>query len=300
MSIFSRLPFTLWPRKPQAAQPEISAARLERFLDLSRPGDPAAQLRQLLLLVFLFASTSPEEITENARRRWDLHPDKTAELLRGEVEFGFRWYSINGVLADCGASRVFIDKARELFHDFSRRDIDPGRLARAQEGDAPAVTGGGEPETQREPEAQREPETHREPEARRENQVQKADESAGEHREPEDDSAEDHKEESGLAQAATTKPDPSTAKNKDELLALLRAFRIWKGRVSYRKMESAIGRRYVHSTLAEVPKRPHLPSLDLVLAFIEGCGGDAEDLAAWEAAWRRIAMSDPGNGPGCC
>lgn len=73
--------------------------------------------------MFLLCPTPQEEITEYARRRWDPHPDKAAELLRGEVEFGFRWYSIHGVLSDCGIPQVYIDKACELFHEFSRRDI---------------------------------------------------------------------------------------------------------------------------------------------------------------------------------
>ncbi|MBO2454252.1 hypothetical protein J4573_44695 [Actinomadura barringtoniae] len=266
MPIFSRPSFTLWSRKLQAAQPAISAARLERFLDLSRPAEPAAQLRQLLLVVFLLTPLSPEEITEHAQRRWDLHPDKTAELQRGEVEFGFRWYSINGVLTDCGASQAFIDKARELFHDFSRQDIAPGQLASGPEDTT--STGDQAPED---------------------------DESTGERQ---DDVAEEHKEETDLADAATTKPDPATAKNRAELLALLPAFRTWKGRRSYRNMEKAIDKRYVHSTLSEVPKRTNLPSLDLVLAYIEGCGGDDDDLIAWEEAWRRIAMAERRNSPG--
>ncbi|MEU5876081.1 hypothetical protein [Spirillospora sp. NPDC047279] len=256
MSAFFR-PLFRWSRKHEPVPVEVGAADLERFLTLSRPADPVGQLRLLLLVVFLNVSRlSREEITELARRRWDLHQDKTAELLRGNVEFGFRWYSLHGVLRDCGVPQVYIDTAYELFHEFSRRDIAPPQPSAAPE---PAET---EPAD-----------------------VVVEEEAAN----PVEEPVEDH-----AGPMPGSRPDPKSAHTKDELLALLAAFRVWNGRVSFRKMEKVIGKRYVHSTLAAVPHREHLPSLDLVLAYIEGCGGDAADLEAWESAWRRIALSETG------
>jgi hypothetical protein len=227
-------------------------AELKRFLELNFPGSPEGQLK-LLVLDVLRRRREPRERTVQYARRWDLRPDQAEELLRGEVEPGFRWYSLEGVLSDCGAGPAELELARELFHEVSR-----AAPASTAETGPLAVTADQRPLSDATPEADA--------------------------TEPVEDAA--------PGPAVIAKPDPLKAADAKELIAMMGAYRVWAGRPSYRKMASVIGGHYAHSTLSGIHKRAKLPAIDLVTAYIKGCGGDPDDISAWREAWRRIAMED--------
>jgi hypothetical protein len=75
---------------------------------------------------------------------------------------------------------------------------------------------------------------------------------------------------------------------------MMRDYRVWAGRPSFRKMAGTINNRYGPSTLSNPGgKKGTLPSLTLTLAYIEACAVDGDptgDLEIWKEAWRRIAL----------
>jgi hypothetical protein len=46
------------------------------------------------------------------------------------------------------------------------------------------------------------------------------------------------------------------------------------------------------STLNAALRSDRLPSLSLVLAVVNGCGGSAEDLRRFATAWRRLRLTE--------
>jgi hypothetical protein len=87
-------------------------------------------------------------------------------------------------------------------------------------------------------------------------------------------------------------PDPLAASTPAELMAALRRYRIWAGEPSYRQMarRSQAGKPGA-STLNTALRSDRLPTLSLVLAVINGCGGSAEDLRRFATAWRRLRLA---------
>lgn len=231
-------------RKAPRERTRVARAEIKRFLELNFPNTQDAQLRLLILHVFLQSANSRDEIIQRARR-WDISPDEADRLMRGEVEFGFRWYSIEGVLTDCGAQPDLVEVARELFHGSSppsRRALDGAH--RETDSDGVARESAGAPG--------------------------QADEAT--------------------ANIIMARPDPLTAQTVEELVQLMAHYRIWAGRPSYRRMTKLINGRYATSTLASLVNRRSLPSLDLVVAYLEGCGANSAEVEPWTIAWRRIAL----------
>lgn len=86
-------------------------------------------------------------------------------------------------------------------------------------------------------------------------------------------------------------PDPQSATTADELMDALRSFWVWAGRPSYRAMARQCGNRYAASTLHGALHSTRLPSLDVLLAIVLGCGGTPEHRQAFATAWRQFQMS---------
>jgi hypothetical protein len=88
------------------------------------------------------------------------------------------------------------------------------------------------------------------------------------------------------------KPDPLAARSSAAaLIQGLRDYRIWAGEVSFRAIAARSGQRASASAICTALGdaalgRDKLPRLQVVIALIEGCGGDEEDQAAWATAWR--------------
>ncbi|RAY12921.1 hypothetical protein DPM19_23210 [Actinomadura craniellae] len=229
---------------------------MERFLELNYPGQGTEREKlKLIILYVLLHGPDRDQVIAHARR-WDINPHKAEQFMRGDVEFGFRWYSIEGTLTDCGAGPAVIEVAKKLFDDFSRSEPAQQTLP-TREPDQPRADGDpghypGRPDEDPSGETATEPRPGR-----------------------------------GL------KPDPLTATTATELMTLMSAYRVWKGKASYRKMANAVGNRYAASTFSTLSNRPTLPSLDLVRAYIEGCGADQADLEIWTRAWQQIALTEP-------
>lgn len=89
-------------------------------------------------------------------------------------------------------------------------------------------------------------------------------------------------------------PDPLAARSAAELMATLRRYRIWAGEPSYRQMARSQAGKPGASTLNAALRSDELPSLSLVLAVVNGCGGSAEDLRRFATAWRRLRLAAEG------
>ncbi|WP_433463983.1 hypothetical protein [Spirillospora sp. CA-128828] len=239
-------------------------------------GDTANDKLRLLILGVLMQFPAHERVFDFARRR-NLGAHRAEAFLRGDVEFGFREDVLAGLLRDCDADPLIIEVALLLFQEFPRREGHPTVTMRPQRHPAPAPAA----PTLATPDAN-EPEPATDtlpvpvPPSAKAPAIRADEEPVG---------------------VPAAKPDPSAARTTVELMNLLQSYRLWRGRRSYRKMSDAIGNRYAHTTLSQLPRRTKLPTLDLFLAFIEGCGGDQPDIQAWKEAWQRIALTDPKQRP---
>ncbi|MER7789088.1 DNA-binding protein [Streptomyces sp. NPDC097640] len=72
----------------------------------------------------------------------------------------------------------------------------------------------------------------------------------------------------------------------------LRKLRSEAGGPTYRAMAHRVP--YSITTLSRAAAGEQLPSLPVTLAYVEACGGDAADRAAWEARWREAAEEATG------
>jgi hypothetical protein len=86
----------------------------------------------------------------------------------------------------------------------------------------------------------------------------------------------------------TPLPDPERADSVGGFIRELRLLKTWAGEPSLRRLSHDCG--LARSTLGDLlsPRRSRLPSLDLVLAYVEACGVTGERVAAWRAAWRNV------------
>jgi len=89
------------------------------------------------------------------------------------------------------------------------------------------------------------------------------------------------------------KPNPRTATTSQELVAAMRQYRAWSGNTPFRQMAAQARHAVAYSTMCVALNRHDLPALKVVQAIIVGCGGSAEDLEAFTAAWRRINAAVP-------
>ncbi|QXJ21443.1 hypothetical protein AGRA3207_002296 [Actinomadura graeca] len=273
---------TPWRRRPvpllRGRRHARTREKLERFLDGVYPGgvSDAGDKLKLIILGILLQHPDHDRVIACARRR-GLDDQRTRRFLRGEVASGFRHQTLAGLLGDCDADPVTIEVAMELFEVVIREEAGPRRPVRPGPAPPSAPSAPSAPASSAASDAPSAGDGENgaaEPAVR--------DRVPGGPPEPEPD-------EPG---PPASKPDPGTAATASELMALLRAYRLWTGKRSYRKMSAAIDHRYAHTTLSGLPRRTTLSTLDIFLAYIEGCGGDPADLGQWKAAWQRIAVSD--------
>jgi hypothetical protein len=87
-------------------------------------------------------------------------------------------------------------------------------------------------------------------------------------------------------------PDPQDASTPDELMDVLRRYRLWAGCPSYRKMASQCGFTFAASTLHMALNSDKLPSLHVLVAIVRGCRGSGDHQRAFASAWRRLHLGD--------
>jgi hypothetical protein len=90
------------------------------------------------------------------------------------------------------------------------------------------------------------------------------------------------------AEGFDLRPDPLDARTGAELVEMLRAYRIWAGQPSFRVIAARTWQKVGYSTLCTALGSTRLPSLDVVMAVIIGCGADEEYQRRWATAWRKI------------
>jgi len=91
-------------------------------------------------------------------------------------------------------------------------------------------------------------------------------------------------------------PDPLAAQTPAELVDALCHYRIWAGEPSFRQMAADSRQRAAASTLCTALSGDALPTLDVVLAVVIGCGGSEEDQRRFATAWRRIRLGQASSG----
>ncbi|MEU6037581.1 hypothetical protein ABZ801_19440 [Actinomadura sp. NPDC047616] len=290
----------------------VDKAELIQRLELAYPGEAQAVDRlKWILLAALLPVRDHGTVLEHARRR-GISRHRAEQLLRGDVAFGFRWETVEKLLADCGADPVHIEVARELFAQFPRGDhasyagaaprrpprpaglparsdtgagvdVDTACETGVAEADSTA-TGGGRPDVTAALSASRTP------------TVADADRAV---RQPTGPSAADDDEaRSGTrpadGAALVREPDPATATTARELLDLADTYRVWKGEPSYRQMSERARNQYVASTFNTLTKRETLPKVEVLLAYLEGCGAGEAERERWRQAWFRIKVAERG------
>jgi hypothetical protein len=84
------------------------------------------------------------------------------------------------------------------------------------------------------------------------------------------------------------KPNPLAASTSAELVVSLRRYREWSGDTPFRKMAAQARQKVSSSRMCTALRNDSLPTLKVVLAIVEGCGGSPDDQRAFATAWRRI------------
>lgn len=87
------------------------------------------------------------------------------------------------------------------------------------------------------------------------------------------------------------RPNPRQARSERDFMACLTAFRAWTGNRSLRTISESSGNRISPSTVGNILRSTAMPDrLDVVDAFVLGCGGTEDERAAFVSAWRRLHM----------
>lgn len=88
-------------------------------------------------------------------------------------------------------------------------------------------------------------------------------------------------------------PAPEALGTEPEFVRALQALKAWSG-LSFREIEAkarASGLRLPFSTAAGMLRRSALPREDLLIAFTTACGLDDDEVTAWVAARKKIAVA---------
>lgn len=91
------------------------------------------------------------------------------------------------------------------------------------------------------------------------------------------------------------KPNPLTATTSGQFVNVLREYRVWAGKPSFRLMAARAQQFVAHSTMCVALNSSDLPALKVVTAIIVGCGGSSEDQETFVTAWRRINSGNFGS-----
>lgn len=85
------------------------------------------------------------------------------------------------------------------------------------------------------------------------------------------------------------KPDPQHVADAEGFGVALRELHTWAGEPSLRELARRCGGCPSRSTFRNLLHSRRLPSIDLVLVFVDALGL-GEDREVWRAAWRRLAL----------
>lgn len=91
-------------------------------------------------------------------------------------------------------------------------------------------------------------------------------------------------------------PRPDDVHALDELVAALRALKVWAGNPSLRQLEKLSG--LARSTLADAlsPRRKTAPAVEVLRGLLRAFGVPDDEVAPWLAAWRRV-QAEPARVP---
>lgn len=91
------------------------------------------------------------------------------------------------------------------------------------------------------------------------------------------------------------RPDPGKARTPAEFVQALSDLRDWRGNRPLRAISDACGNHISASTVGNILRGAALPDrLDVVDAFVIGCGGSDQDRAEFASAWRRLRRTPLG------
>ncbi|MBO3752575.1 tetratricopeptide repeat protein [Streptosporangiaceae bacterium NEAU-GS5] len=86
--------------------------------------------------------------------------------------------------------------------------------------------------------------------------------------------------------------DLASAQDREGLAALLRTVHARAGRPSLQTLEERLGGTESKSTLADMLTGSRFPKQTVMAAFLTACDLTAEQVAAWDLAWQRIAGTE--------
>jgi DNA-binding SARP family transcriptional activator len=96
-------------------------------------------------------------------------------------------------------------------------------------------------------------------------------------------------------------PDPLAARDAEQFVKALAAYRVWAGKPSFREMQRACGGLYSSAAMCTALGSKKLPTQQMVRVVVQGCGGTADHLENFVTAWRRLQGSQhdgrPANRP---
>ncbi|WP_046471181.1 helix-turn-helix domain-containing protein [Allosalinactinospora lopnorensis] len=92
------------------------------------------------------------------------------------------------------------------------------------------------------------------------------------------------------------RPNPLEAQTPAEFVQAMRRFRTWSGDWSYRELERFCGGAVPRSTFHAALTGDELPKFVVLMAFVSACGGNQDEVQRWVTGWRRLRMSETGDG----
>lgn len=281
------------------------------FLNRVHPGAaPKTHLHAVICWVYhdsVFDSRSEENVRRKAGDR-GVTPAKFDQIIAGDLN-GINWYALEAVLASCGATKADLQVAQDLF-DQIRQGIDqaipdpPPPLPPRSDQDedwAPLRT---QPALQFPswPPATRPlplwPRPADEPAGDGAVPATPGTASTGKTDTPDSNQKESAKPaEHNSSRRKPQPPDPATATNPGEYVALMKKFRIHKGERPYREMASVaehhpqVTRPYSYASFQTIGNNGKLPKRELVRAYIAGAGGSNTEIDQWIEAHQRLSVS---------
>jgi hypothetical protein len=95
-------------------------------------------------------------------------------------------------------------------------------------------------------------------------------------------------------------PDPYTAADCVEFVALMKKYRVFKGEPPLREMVKVcsrhpkVKRTYSYATFSTIGKNGKLPKREVVCAYIAGCGGSDTEIDQWVRAHTQLSIEQDG------
>lgn len=88
-------------------------------------------------------------------------------------------------------------------------------------------------------------------------------------------------------------PDPEIISNGAQFVEEMKRLRVWAGNPSLAELNRRSGGFLLPpSTISEALRKPKLPQLSLVQAYLRACGLDDSQAAAWEQTWAMVTARE--------